>query len=230
MVSSTRTERRLLLALALVFATPVLADKVTAQARAAALDGTKAFDTNDFVTAIAKYEEAYRLKPAPGLLFNLAQSHRRAGHLDDALSYFRRYLETDPPKNQAEAVEKLVVQVEQERTAAKEAMEKAARDAQEKAEREEQERREREATQRVREVEDAKRATAQAEADAARRRLDLERVLKEREAARAPPPVYQRWWFWGAIGVVVAGAVGTTVYVATEPKPAPTTFPDINAR
>lgn len=229
MASSTRTELVLGMVL-LLGSTAALADSVTARAKAAALAGKKAFDTNDFTTAIERYEEAYRLKPAPALLFNLAQSHRRAGHLDDAISYFRRYLETNPSKAHADAVEKLIAQVEAERDAQRLEQQRRALEEKEKAERAEKERREKEEAARLLQIENAKLASKQAEAAAATRQLELERALKEKELAKAPPPIHQRWWFWGAIGVVVAGAVTTSVAVATAPQPAPTTFPDINAR
>ncbi|MBL8914273.1 MAG: tetratricopeptide repeat protein [Archangium sp.] len=229
MAFSTRTELALGVALLLV-AGVAHADEVEVRARAAALEGKKAFDTNDFVKAISKYEEAYRLKPAPGLLFNLAQSHRKAGHLDEALSYFKRYLETNPAKPQADAVETLITQTEAERAEKEASAEQAAKEAKEREARAEQERLAKEASARALQVEHAKLAVKQAEAEAASRRLELERALQAQEAAKAPPPVYQRWWFWGAIGVVVAGAVTTSVAVATAPQPAPTTFPDINAR
>lgn len=229
MAFSTRTE--LALVAALLLASGVArADELTDRARAAAHEGKKAFDTNDFVTAIKQYEEAYRLKPAPGLLFNLAQSHRKAGHLDDALSYFRRYLESNPPKAQADAVEKLIEQTDAERAEKAKTAERQAQEAKEREARAEKERLEKEATARALQVENAKLAVKQAEADAAARRLELERALRDQEASKPPPPVYQRWWFWGAIGVVAAGVVTTSVAVATAPQPAPTTFPDINAR
>lgn len=41
---------------------------------------------------------------------------------------------------------------------------------------------------------------------------------------RRPPPIYKRWWFWTAIGVVAAGAI-TGVVVATQ-LPAEPVFPD----
>lgn len=225
MASSTRTELALAACL-LLFSSAARADAVSDQAKAAALEGKKAFDTNDFTTAIGKYSEAYKLKPAPGLLFNLGQSHRRAGHLDEALSYFRRYLETNPPKAQADAVETLVKQVEQEQLSDA----RAAEEAKAKAAKDDEERRARDAQARALEVENAKLAVSKADAEASARRLELEKALKAQEAAKPPPPVYQRWWFWGAIGVAVAGAVTTTALVATAPQPAPTTFPDINAR
>ena len=77
MASSTRSS---LLVLALAVAPLALAgESVEAQARRIALEGKKAFDTGDYATAITRYQEAYKLKAAPGLLFNLGQCHRKTG-------------------------------------------------------------------------------------------------------------------------------------------------------
>ena len=91
------------------------AQEPDADARAAAVLGRKAFEAGDFDTAILRYEEARQLKAAPGLLFNLAQSHRRAGHTGLAAFYFRGYLETNPAEPQARIVEALLQRVQAER-------------------------------------------------------------------------------------------------------------------
>ncbi|MDP1824043.1 MAG: hypothetical protein Q8L48_12400 [Archangium sp.] len=116
MASSTRTELSACLVLVLFAGTGAHAQVPDdAEARAAALLGRKAFEAGDFDTAILRYEEARQLKAAPGLLFNLAQSHRRAGHLELAVFYFRGYLESDPPEHQARVVEALLQRVQTER-------------------------------------------------------------------------------------------------------------------
>jgi hypothetical protein len=81
-------------------------------ARAAAEDARQAFAAGDFPRAIVRFEDARRLKPAPGLLFNLGQSHRRAGHVALAVSFFRRYLETNPPPAQTQVVQALLRELE----------------------------------------------------------------------------------------------------------------------
>lgn len=116
MASSIRTELCACIVLVLCTAAGAQAQVAEdADARAAALLGRRAFEAGDFETAILRYEEARVLKPAPGLLFNLAQSHRRAGHLELAAFYFRGYLETDPPEPQALVVEALLQRVQTER-------------------------------------------------------------------------------------------------------------------
>ena len=115
MASSTRIESSLFLALTLCTAANVRAQTPELDARAAASEGRQAFEAGDFARAIEKYEEAQRLKPAPGLLFNLAQSHRRAGHLEKATWYFRGYLTSSPSTPQARAIEALIQRLQSQR-------------------------------------------------------------------------------------------------------------------
>lgn len=216
MACSTRTEA---LALALILSTSALAaPSAETRARTAAQEAKKAFDLGQYEQAIAGYEEAYRLKPAPGLLFNLGQSHRRAGHLDKATFYFRRYLETNPAPEQARATEEVLAQVEAQRVA----------DEERKRAEAEQHRRDQESISHAQqlELENAKLQRAQAEQEAAK--LALEQSLKAKPAP--PPPLVQRPWFWVAIGTAVVGTATAITAVALAPQPTVTTFDDINAR
>ena len=115
MASSIRIERALCLALTLWSAASVRAQTPELDARAAATEGRQAFEAGDFARAIEKYEEAQQLKPAPGLLFNLAQSHRRLGHLERAAWYFRGYLTANPGTPQARAIQALIERLQSQR-------------------------------------------------------------------------------------------------------------------
>ena len=194
-------------------------------ARAAATEAKKAFDLGEFARAIEQYETAYKLKPAPGLLFNLGQSHRRAGNLEKASFYFRRYLESNPPEAQAKATEEVLVQVEAQKVSLRAAQEEQERKDAERRALEEQRKHSTEEQQRQLELEKTRLAVVNAQ----ERQFSLEAALKQ-DAPPPPPPLYQRWYFWGAIGVVVVGAAVTVTAVATAPRPTLTTFPDINAR
>lgn len=196
------------------------------QARAAAIEAKKAFDLGEYPRAIEHYEAAYKLKPVPGLLFNLGQSHRRAGNLETASSYFRRYLETNPPEAQAKATEEVLAQVEAQAVALRAAQNEQERKELERKQLEEQRRHDVEEQQRQLELEKTRLAVVNAQ----ERQLSLEAALKQEAPPPPPPPVYQRWWFWTAIGAVVVGGVVTATVVATAPQPVQTTFPDINAR
>ena len=211
MVCSIRSSVLALLLSGLAIAAPA---SETA-ARAAAQEAKTAFDLGDYPKAIERYEEAYKLKAAPGLLFNLGQSHRRMGNLERASFYFRRYLETNPPEVQAKATEEVLAQLEVAR------LEKAEQDRKEA-----QRRRDTETHQRELELERARMAVLD-------RRLALEAAMKQQPApvpVPVPVPVYQRWWFWTAVGAVVIGTAVTVTAGATAPQPVQTTFPDINAR
>ncbi len=192
-------------------------------ARAVALEAKKAFDLGDYAKAIERYEAAYKLKAAPGLLFNLGQSHRRAGHLDKASFYFRRYLETNPPAAQARATEDVLAEVDAQLASQKTDTSEQRRKEEERLRLEAERKHATAAQQRLLELEKTRLEVANAQG----RRLSLEAALKQQAP---PPPVYQRWWFWTAIGVVAAGAAVTATVVATEPQPVQTTFSDINAR
>lgn len=189
-------------------------------ARALALEAKQAFDLGDFAVAIDKYEAAYKLKSAPGLLFNLGQSHRKAGNVDRATFYFRRYLETNPPAAQANATEEVLAQVEAQVAAAKAEKAEAERADAERQKLEEQRRHDAEVEQKKLELEKARLEVANAQ------RAALEASLKQ----PPPTPVTQRWWFWTAIGAVVVGGAVTATLIATAPQPIQTTLPDINAR
>lgn len=116
MASSTRTDLALGLGLFMsLWARGGWAQDPEEEARAAAIEGRKAFEAGDFQAAIKKYEAAQLLKPAPGLLFNLAQSHRYAGNLERAISYFRGYLTTRAREPQARAIEALIDRLQAQR-------------------------------------------------------------------------------------------------------------------
>jgi len=56
--------------------------------------GQGAYEAGRYQDAIEALENAYRLAPLPGLLFNLAQAHRMLGpsHCTTALAYYERFL------------------------------------------------------------------------------------------------------------------------------------------
>jgi tetratricopeptide (TPR) repeat protein len=70
--------------------------------------GLRAFDLGKYDEAISEFEEAYRYKDAPGLLYNIAQAYRLSNRSEEALRYYRTYLERKPDApNRAEAESKI---------------------------------------------------------------------------------------------------------------------------
>jgi tetratricopeptide (TPR) repeat protein len=77
--------------------------------------GLAAFNLQDYDHAVVEFEAAYRLRPDPVFLYNLAQAHRRAGRHERALYFYRTYLRagSDPPnrgevETRIQTLEKLI--------------------------------------------------------------------------------------------------------------------------
>lgn len=49
-----------------------------------------------FAEAIESFEQAYKLKQIPAILYNLGQAHRKLGHGQEALRYLHLYEQTNP--------------------------------------------------------------------------------------------------------------------------------------
>jgi tetratricopeptide (TPR) repeat protein len=67
-----------------------------ARARRLAEAGLQQYRAGAYDEAIASFEAAFALAPAPGLLYNLAQAHRMKGDCPGAFALYRRYLDSDP--------------------------------------------------------------------------------------------------------------------------------------
>ena len=74
--------------------------------------GLAAQSTGDYDTAITLYSKAYQLVQHPLLIFNMAQAHRLAGHVEQALALYARYLAEDPHGAQAQTAHELVAELE----------------------------------------------------------------------------------------------------------------------
>jgi tetratricopeptide (TPR) repeat protein len=59
-------------------------------------EGEAAYHDADYATAIAKWQEAYKLSNASGLLLNLAQAYRLNGDCKRALSSYREFISMVP--------------------------------------------------------------------------------------------------------------------------------------
>lgn len=65
--------------------------------------GARAYAAGKYAAAIRAFEEAYRIQPRPGLVFSIAQAHRRQYFIDkskenlvEAIQHYRKYLELEP--------------------------------------------------------------------------------------------------------------------------------------
>lgn len=202
------------------------ADAAETRARALFKDGQRAYDLGEFDKALELYSEAYKQKPLPGFLFNIAQCHRQKGNWEQAAFFFGRFIDNMNPR--APDVERARELLEDARRRQTQQAEEA-RLAEEKKQAEEQ---------RLAQEELARR-----KAEEELRELERQRLL--RESMPPPPvlvveeePVTKKPWFWVVLvggAVLVAGGVTAGVLVATRPQPGPavpsqTTLGEIEVR
>jgi tetratricopeptide (TPR) repeat protein len=153
--------------------------------------GQAHYAVGEYEAAAEAYQNAYKLKPDPALLFNAAQSLRLGGKLDRALILYRNYLRFYPQASNVETVQghisKLEQQIESERAAA------TTPPAVDPA--------------RVSPVPSAAPPISEPPA------------VADTAPPPAPPerPLYKKPWFWGVVGAVaVAAAVGVAIAVASS--------------
>jgi tetratricopeptide (TPR) repeat protein len=164
-------------------------------------DGSRLYDLGKFRDAAREYEEAYKYKPDPALLFNIGQAYRGAGATSDALTAYKSYLRRMPEApNRVEVaghIERLQRQLDDDKRAAEE---------------------------RQRKLDEEQRAQQQQQQQQARPDL----VTTTTTAPPPDKPLYKKWWLWTAVGgVIVAGGVVAIAVAATTPKDAaspPNTF------
>jgi tetratricopeptide (TPR) repeat protein len=77
----------------------------------------KLFNLGLFKEAAVEYEKAYKAKPVPAFLFNLAQCYKRMDKVDQlerSIFYFESYLKNEPFSPMREEVEKEIAKLKRE--------------------------------------------------------------------------------------------------------------------
>ena len=80
------------------------ADDVTA-ARDHYVKGTKDFELGLYSDAVVEYMAAYQLRDDPALLYNIAQAHRLAGNVTEALRFYKVFIHKVPDAPNRQEVE-----------------------------------------------------------------------------------------------------------------------------
>lgn len=100
----------LVLATGIVEAQPSKAD--AAAADAALSEGRRLYDVREWDKAIAKFKEAYTLRPDAPALFNLAQSYRLKGDCTEAAGFYKTYKRNFPAEKNIDKVDKFIVEMD----------------------------------------------------------------------------------------------------------------------
>jgi tetratricopeptide (TPR) repeat protein len=170
------------------------------------------YNLDELAPALAEFREAYRLKPDPSFLFNIAQCYRKLGQVDAALDFYRKYLRSLPNAPNRADVERIVADLRAHQASATTPEAAPATHPSVTA-------------APVIEAPVAPAPVAPlvvpAPAPPAPPATRVDVLVATPETAPTPAvPLYRRWWFWTALGAVVAGAaIGG--YAASRPGPRP---------
>jgi tetratricopeptide (TPR) repeat protein len=158
------------------------------RARAHIQKAADAFQDGRYDEAMTEFEAGYAAVPRPGFVLNMGHVQRKAGNLERARDYYRRYLQLEPKSPQRAEVEKEIAEIDVALRG------RAGGGA-------------------TRTTPPARKNIVLTPAqDDAEEPAGLKAIPAKAIVASPPQsqesPFYQRWWFWGtAGGLVVAGAI-----------------------
>ncbi len=162
------------------------ADEDVSAARRHFEAGTRAFNVGEFENAAKEYREAYKLKPDPAILYNVAQSYRLAKNVEQALFFYRSYRrnasDLSHRRETDDRIGALELQLRQEQAPPNDVVKRVPA-IEGKA------------------PEPPPSEPKPSESPPATAQLDLTTT-----APPPKPPVYRKWWLWTTAGVVVVGA------------------------
>jgi tetratricopeptide (TPR) repeat protein len=168
-----------------------------ASARAHIQKGAQALRAGRYDEAMTEFEAGYAAVPLPGFILNMGHVQRQAGNPERARDYYRRYLELDPGSSQRAAVEKTIAELDA-LLAAKRAGPLPATAAAPPSRR-------------------PNLAVPVAQDDSEEpeglKVLPPKPIVTSSPAKPDEGAFYTRWWFWGAVGAVVAASVVVFVLV-----------------
>lgn len=170
---------------------------------------TAHFAVGEFADAATEYQEAFKLKPDPALLYNAAQSYRLANNPEKALILYKNYVQLYPNEANADEVRRQIDKVKEAIAAAERAKTSPPTGTNEPKQLPSST------------APESTPATTQSEAIAATTNTEAAAPQK-RET-----PIYKKWWLWTIVGVVVAGGVVTTAVLVTRSNSSWSNAPDV---
>jgi hypothetical protein len=185
----------------------VAEEATIAKAKALFAEGNQHYSLGEFDQAMASYSLAYRLKPLPAFLFNIAQCHRKLGHYKEAIAMYQNYLVGVPDASNKDVVESLIKeakdrQAEEDKRLADQQKIEADLEAKRIA-----------AEQKT--AEDSRKSKeAEARAAEERRKAEVLRIQHEKETYNRHP---SRTWMI-ATAVIGAAGLGVGGYFAVEER------------
>jgi tetratricopeptide (TPR) repeat protein len=177
------------------------ADPPRDAAKQHAVRGQAAYNLGHYGEAVTEYEAAYRLVQNPVLLYNIGQAYRLDGKPEKALAAYRAFLRTaSEDAENREAVKKRVGELEALIADAQRSQGAPPQGTLAVRERNPDATPERSPGAAAPSSHDPNAAPASAT------------LASDPSDTAGKPPVYQRWWFWAGLAVVVAA--GTVAVLA----------------
>jgi tetratricopeptide (TPR) repeat protein len=182
-----------LLALAAVAPAEEADPELVAKVRARYQSATTHYNLSEYREALADYTEAYRMRPDPVFLFNIAQSYRQLGEFEKAARFYRTYLREKPDAPNRAAVERFIADAD-------------AALARQQAERQP-------TAVAAPELKPTPAAAPEPSPAPPRQAEPPIAPVVAAPATESPPPVRSRAWLWGVAGAAGAIVVGTALGV-----------------
>lgn len=170
---------------------------------------TAHFAVGEFADAATEYQEAFKLKPDPALLYNAAQSYRLANNPEKALILYKNYVQLYPNEANADEVRHQIEKVKDAIAAAERAKTSPPTG--------------------TTEPKQLPSSTAPEPAPAQAQSAAIAATTKPEAAPqhRRETPIYKKWWLWTVVGLVVAGGVVTTAVLLTRSNGSWSNAPDV---
>lgn len=172
----------------LVGAGAARADNRAAEARNLFNEGNAHFAVGEFAQAADLYQQAYKLKQDPALLYNAAQAYRLAGQQEKALVLYKNYVQFYPDAANVAEVNSQIAKLKEAIASAEKAKTSPPT------------------------------GTAQPRPDATTSAAPPSVVVATKPQAEAVPVYKKWWLWTIVGGVVVAGAAVTLAVVLSQPK------------
>jgi tetratricopeptide (TPR) repeat protein len=177
--------------------------------------GVRHFDLSEYEAALVDFKEAYRNKPDPALLYNIAQCHRRLGHTEEAITFYRSYLRRASDAKNRQEVERRISELETIRDAESAAMFNSNDGKTVSAEAQHQPPPvPAEAQHQPSPVSAEAQQKAVAETATAVPATAMDLGARDEPAPQTTGPIYKRWWFWTALGAVAVGTATVAIIMA----------------
>jgi tetratricopeptide (TPR) repeat protein len=174
------------------------------RARAAELTAraASAYRAQRYDAAAKLYERAFAIVPAVELQFNLGQCYRQLNQVSEARAAFARYLRARPQAPEREQIERWLADTSGDKVVPT-PVSRAPTSEQGPI-----------AVPAAAPVAD--RSQADQQRDRALGAASVEQVARDTPRDDRSPSVYERWWFWTAIGVVAVGGATAAILLDRE--------------